>query len=120
MVEIPPTKGTQLELFDSSVKNKNESISDDSSVNPHGHLTGLNSIQAPCPQLSDRQHKILISYLTKRDKAEKKYGSGWLTACKSGGTARTDNQYLKYFYRVHWRKKPICLYLGSTKSQKGY
>ena len=107
MVEMAPTRGTQLVIpelkVDSVATNTTESTCGDSVVNS---------------QLSHRQHQILMNYLTRKDTAQRKYGSGWLSASKSAGTARTENQYLKYWYRVHWRKKPIQVYIGSTKDKK--
>ena len=104
MIEIAPTRETQLELFDSVANPTTESTSDDSVENF---------------QLSDHQYKILISYLTRRSKAEKKsYGSGWISISKSAGTARTDNQYIQYQYKVHWRKNPFKKYIGNVKNKK--
>lgn len=65
------------------------------------------------PQLTSVEHDSLLSYLTQKNTAQRKYGSGWLSLTKAGGTARTDNKYLVYYYRQHWRKRPYAVHIGN-------
>ena len=65
------------------------------------------------PRLTAVEHASLLSYLTQKNTAQRKYGSGWLSLTKAGGTARTDNRYLVYYYRQHWRKRPYAVHIGN-------
>ena len=90
----------QEDTPDSSSRKITHESKTDSCVNPQ--------------QLDDQtQHDNLISYLTQKNTAQRKYGSGWLSLTKAGGTARTDNRYLVYYYRQHWRKRPYAVHIGN-------
>ena len=106
MVEIQSTKEIQLEidipLSDSCEKITHESSRVDS-----------------CANLQQKyREQRLLSFLTAKNTQQRKYGSGWLSVSKPGGTARTDNKYLVYYYRVHWRKRPIAIHIGRTTDDK--
>ncbi len=129
MVKIQPTQGTQLELLDSCVGDAQEPAQEDSCVEdaqePAQEDSCVENAQEPdrgdsCanPQLSEPQHQRLLSYLTSKTKTEKNYGSGWLDVSKSAGTAQTENRYLRYNYRVHWRKRRYCKHIGNVKDEK--
>ena len=66
----------------------------------------------------DRELAAHLEQEASETKTEKNYGSGWLDVSKSAGTAQTENRYLRYNYRVHWRKRRYCKHIGNVKDEK--